>query len=338
MSGSVLIVDDDDALAENVPRSWRASASRRPSRATERPRSALAAGRDFDVALIDVRLPDGDGLSLLEPLRAASSVHPARCWSPETPPSKARSRPCAATPSPTCSSRSPRPICWTPSGGALEQAGLYRERERLRARARALGAPAPRSGRVGAGLRAGPRRARADRDLEPPARTGDRLLAGRDAGRRRAPRWSGSDEPSARSPAQGREAPARCAGAAPRFPGQGGAALRLRRRHRRDRRGGDAAADLLRRSAWRRSAPWPPAWPTRCAIRSTPRRCSSPCSSDGWSEARPDDKAMPIARIIKSEIDRLDRLVRDFLAFAKPTPLEPAAGRRARSSCAGSPT
>jgi signal transduction histidine kinase len=32
---------------------------------------------------------------------------------------------------------------------------------------------------------------------------------------------------------------------------------------------------------------------------------------------------LPIAEIIKSEIDRLDRLVREFLAFAQPRPLEP---------------
>ena len=39
---------------------------------------------------------------------------------------------------------------------------------------------------------------------------------------------------------------------------------------------------------------------------------------------RSDDPAnsLPIARIIKSEIDRLDRLVREFLAFARPHPLE----------------
>ena len=35
------------------------------------------------------------------------------------------------------------------------------------------------------------------------------------------------------------------------------------------------------------------------------------------------DRAISITRIIKSEIDRLERLVRDFLAFAKPTPLDP---------------
>jgi signal transduction histidine kinase len=32
---------------------------------------------------------------------------------------------------------------------------------------------------------------------------------------------------------------------------------------------------------------------------------------------------LPIAHIIKSEIDRLDRLVKEFLAFAQPRPLEP---------------
>ena len=34
------------------------------------------------------------------------------------------------------------------------------------------------------------------------------------------------------------------------------------------------------------------------------------------------DKAIAVTRIIKGEIDRLDRLVKDFLAFAKPAPLD----------------
>jgi two-component system sensor histidine kinase HydH len=33
-------------------------------------------------------------------------------------------------------------------------------------------------------------------------------------------------------------------------------------------------------------------------------------------------EVLPIAEIIKSEIDRLDRLVRDFLAFSQPRPLD----------------
>lgn len=68
----VLIVDDDDALAENmaeIVQSLDVQTIIAPDRRTA---LALAAEHDFDVALIDVRLPDGDGLSLLAPLRARS--------------------------------------------------------------------------------------------------------------------------------------------------------------------------------------------------------------------------------------------------------------------------
>ena len=68
----VLIVDDDDALAENmaeIVQSLDVQTMIAPDRRTA---LALAAEHDFDVALIDVRLPDGDGLSLLAPLRARS--------------------------------------------------------------------------------------------------------------------------------------------------------------------------------------------------------------------------------------------------------------------------
>ncbi len=47
-------------------------------------------------------------------------------------------------------------------------------------------------------------------------------------------------------------------------------------------------------------------------------------------EPRP--RVLPIARIIKSEIDRLDRLVRDFLAFAQPAPAR-SRGRSTSASC-----
>ena len=49
-------------------------------------------------------------------------------------------------------------------------------------------------------------------------------------------------------------------------------------------------------------------------------------------------EVLPIAEIIKSEIDRLDRLVRDFLAFSQPRPLDVKSRRRrdaAVSSVAG---
>lgn len=70
MTGTVLIVDDDEALAENVAEII-AILDVKTTIARDR-KAALASGRDFDVALIDVRLPDGDGLSLLGPLRASS--------------------------------------------------------------------------------------------------------------------------------------------------------------------------------------------------------------------------------------------------------------------------
>ncbi|MEP6651930.1 MAG: ATP-binding protein [Myxococcales bacterium] len=72
MIRSILIVDDDHALASNmaeIVESLDVETAIAPDRRTA---LALAAERDFDVALVDVRLPDGDGLSLLAPLRARS--------------------------------------------------------------------------------------------------------------------------------------------------------------------------------------------------------------------------------------------------------------------------
>jgi signal transduction histidine kinase/CheY-like chemotaxis protein len=72
MTARVLIVDDDQSLAENVAE---IVASLGVETAIARDGStalALAGEQDFDVALIDVRLPDRDGMSLLEPLRVRS--------------------------------------------------------------------------------------------------------------------------------------------------------------------------------------------------------------------------------------------------------------------------
>src|SRR6185369_6937320 len=72
MTARVLIVDDDEALSENLAEIVQELGVE--TVITRDRQSALAetARRDFDVALIDVRLPDGDGLSLLDPLRARS--------------------------------------------------------------------------------------------------------------------------------------------------------------------------------------------------------------------------------------------------------------------------
>jgi CheY-like chemotaxis protein len=72
MSGNVLVVDDDDALAENVAEILEILGVETAVARDRKTALALVNARDFDVALIDVRLPDGDGMSLLEPLRARS--------------------------------------------------------------------------------------------------------------------------------------------------------------------------------------------------------------------------------------------------------------------------
>ena len=72
MSGLVLIVDDDEALAENLAEIIATLGVKTMIARDRETALALAAAHDFDVALIDVRLPDGDGMSLLAPLRARS--------------------------------------------------------------------------------------------------------------------------------------------------------------------------------------------------------------------------------------------------------------------------
>ena len=72
MNGIVLIVDDDEALAENVAEILESLGVETVVARDRKSALAVAAGRDFDVALIDVRLPDGDGMSLLAPLRASA--------------------------------------------------------------------------------------------------------------------------------------------------------------------------------------------------------------------------------------------------------------------------
>jgi signal transduction histidine kinase len=72
VSANILIVDDDQALADNLAEIV-ATLGARTTIASDR-RSALerAVDGDFDVALVDGRLPDGDGIDLLAPLRERS--------------------------------------------------------------------------------------------------------------------------------------------------------------------------------------------------------------------------------------------------------------------------
>ena len=72
LRGNVLIVDDDEALGDNLAEIV-ATLGARTTIASDR-KSALARATegDFDVALVDVQLPDGDGIGLLAPLRERS--------------------------------------------------------------------------------------------------------------------------------------------------------------------------------------------------------------------------------------------------------------------------
>jgi signal transduction histidine kinase len=72
MTRAVLIVDDDDALSENLAEIIATLGVQTTVSRDRKTALALVEEQTFAVALIDVRLPDGDGMSLLEPLRLRS--------------------------------------------------------------------------------------------------------------------------------------------------------------------------------------------------------------------------------------------------------------------------
>jgi signal transduction histidine kinase len=72
IGGQVLIVDDDEALADNLAEIVQTIGARTTLAPDRRSALARAADGDFDVALVDVQLPDGDGIGLLGPLRERS--------------------------------------------------------------------------------------------------------------------------------------------------------------------------------------------------------------------------------------------------------------------------
>ncbi|HTA21063.1 MAG TPA: ATP-binding protein [Polyangia bacterium] len=131
MSRLVLIVDDDDALAENIAeivQSLDVETMIAPDRRTA---LALAAEHDFDVALIDVRLPDGDGLSLLAPLRARSPFVQSVMVTGDAAVEGAIAAVRVAAFAYVLKPASPPDLLDTVRR-ALEQSALLRERERLR--------------------------------------------------------------------------------------------------------------------------------------------------------------------------------------------------------------
>ena len=131
MSAAVLIVDDEEALAENVAEIIGTLGVDTAIASDRKSALAVAATRDFDVAIIDVRLPDGDGISLLEPLRARSPymqlVLVTGNATLEGAIAAVRGDAFAYVLKPV----SPPDLIDT-IRRALDQAGLYHERERLR--------------------------------------------------------------------------------------------------------------------------------------------------------------------------------------------------------------
>ncbi|HEX3695700.1 MAG TPA: ATP-binding protein [Polyangia bacterium] len=73
MNAHVLIADGDQAMAENIAATVQTLGAHTTIVADRQNALARATKTRFDVALIDVTLPDGDGVSLLDPLRALSA-------------------------------------------------------------------------------------------------------------------------------------------------------------------------------------------------------------------------------------------------------------------------
>ena len=92
----VLIVDDEKALRESLAETVR-DLGYIPVVASSGREALAVAARPTDVALLDLRMPDMDGLQVLRRLREAGSAPSCRSrFSPHTPPPPTRSRRCAS--------------------------------------------------------------------------------------------------------------------------------------------------------------------------------------------------------------------------------------------------
>jgi signal transduction histidine kinase/DNA-binding response OmpR family regulator len=321
MSGTVLIVDDDEALADNLSEIVQMLDVETMVARDRRSALELAAEHDFDVALIDVRLPDGDGLSLLGPLRASSpfvqSVMVTGDATVEGAIAAVRVAAFAYVLKPVSA-----PDLLDTVRRALEQSFILRERERLRSE---LERSERRNREVVESIPAFVLAL----DVDGKITTWNRRLE--DATGHARTEMLGKD---------GRGLVG--AGNGPRtLPVKAGPARKVRW-NRAEIEGADGQRtlyavgidvtdeqEMLRRMmrSERLAAVGTMAAGLAHEVRNPLNSASLQLTLLERRLGRGEgaDQILPVAHIIKGEIDRLDRLVRDFLAFSQPRPLEAVA-------------
>jgi signal transduction histidine kinase len=320
MSRLVLIVDDDEALAENMAEIVQSLGVETLIAANRRAALALAADHDFDVALIDVRLPDGDGLSLLAPLRARSPFVQSVMVTGDAAVEGAIAAVRVAAFAYVLKPASPPDLLDTVRR-ALEQSALERERERLR----------------------GELERSEERHREVVESIPAFVVALDDEGRILT--WNRRLEAATgylRGEMLGADGRGLVAGGErPRtLPVKAGGARKVRwNRAEIENPDGSRAVyavgidvtheeEMLRRllRSERLAAVGTMAAGLAHEVRNPLNSASLQLTLLERRLARGEGAAdvLPIAAIIKSEIDRLDRLVRDFLAFSQPRPLDVA--------------
>jgi signal transduction histidine kinase len=319
MNGHVLVVDDDDALAENVSEIVEILGVQTTIAHDQKSALALTEGQAFDVALIDVRLPDGDGMSLLEPLRERSPfiqlVLVTGNATLEGAIAAVRGDAFAYVLKPV----SPPDLLDTVRR-ALDQAGLYKERERLRLdlerserRHRELVESMPafvlaldEQGRISTWNKQLERVTGYSR-MEMIGTQGQELV-GSDERPHDLPTKSGAPRKVRWNRAEVSESTGAPLVYAVGIDVTDEQEMLLRTvRAERLAAVGTLAAGL--------------AHEVRNPLNSASLQLT--VLERRLERGESGDKAISVTRIIKSEIDRLDRLVRDFLAFARPAPLDP---------------
>jgi signal transduction histidine kinase len=318
MNARVLIVDDDEALAENLAEIVQTLGAETTIAPDGKCALARADETQFDVAMIDVRLPDADGVSLLQPLRERSPFTQLVLVTGNATLEGAMAAVRGGAFAYVLKPLSPPDLIETVRR-ACEQAALYRERERLRLE-----------------LELSERRHRELVESMPSF-----VLALDDDGR--ITTWNRQLElvtglsreqmlgtPGAALVGVGEGSHA--------LPVHGGGSRQVRWRHAQAQEPSGARTtyvvgidvtdeqELSRRTlrAERLAAVGTMAAGLAHEVRNPLNSASLQLAllERRLGRGEGPDTTLPIARIINGEIRRLDRLVRDFLAFAQPRPIE----------------